>query len=77
MNFIYDKLISASSWSIQNTNNMYNLLFVVLDDIDEDYKRRKIITQVKIHCGMSFYNGFKDYCIKKLGMKHNIMELFD
>lgn len=72
MNYLYDKIISSSSWSFQNKNNIYNFIIAIMN-MSGDTEKKIIIEELKINCGINFFNLFRDYTIRKLGIKHNLI----
>lgn len=50
---------------MQNMNNIYNFIYDIIKmENDEEYEERVLI-QIKKNIGVTFYNDFMAYCIKK------------
>ena len=50
---------------MQNINNIYNFIYDIIKmENNEEYKK-KVITHIKKNIGITFYNDFISYCIKK------------
>lgn len=58
-------LASNTNYRLTNTSNMYNF-FISVMELMESNQIPKFIENIKIHIGMTFYNDFKIYYIKKL-----------
>jgi len=67
MNYLIDYVVgnSKSPYGYQNLNNVYNFIYdMILIENNDEYKRRVLIL-VKKNIGITFYNNFISYCIKK------------
>lgn len=64
-----ESLISYMSFSagykMTNVNNIYNFIYdMIMLENDNEYKK-KVVIMIKKNIGMTFYNNFMGYCIKK------------
>lgn len=57
-----------------NMPNIYNSLIALLLKFPNDQK--EIYQIITINMGNTFLLGFKDYCIKKFPLDHEILKLF-
>lgn len=57
-------LSSNSNYTIMNMPNIYNFIIISMDLIPEDNKE-KYISNIKLQLGITFYNGLREYIIKK------------
>lgn len=70
---------SISQWlypnhEYQNMPNLYNFLISIISTRkSEDVKQ--IIQQIKLHIGMTFLNGFKQYILKKYPLEHELVKM--
>jgi len=58
----------------QNMPNLYNLLISILLINDSD-KKSEIIQLIKLNLGLTFYDGFRQYIIKKYPIDHDLVKL--
>lgn len=76
MNYITDYFFRniTANYQCINMNNQYNFIISILNmpEIDDNCKKY-IIEHLKINCGLTFFNSFRDYCIRKLGIKNNLI----
>ena len=65
MNYLIDYLTHNTGYKMQNINNIYNFIYDIIKmENNEEYKK-KVITHIKKNIGITFYNDFISYCIKK------------
>ena len=64
MNYLLSYMTSATNYKIQNINNVYNLIYDIIKLCDEE-KKKEIGELIKKDIGMTFYNNFKLYLMKK------------
>lgn len=67
MNYIIDYAMkkTSSPYSYVNVCNMYNLLYCVIKSADDEQKKKDFIEMIKLNMGMTFYNDFMAYLLKK------------
>lgn len=68
---------TASNYQLINIVNQYNFIISIMSIIDDDDKKDILLEQLKLHCGNKFYDNFRNYVIKKFGMKNNILNYLD
>lgn len=66
--------LSGGMYSIQNQNNIYNLLISILNRAS-DQEKKAIITDIKILVGCSFYDNFKSYVQRKFSIDSELVIL--
>lgn len=65
MNYFLDYFSKSAGYKMQNMNNIYNFIYDIIKmENDEEYEERVLI-QIKKNIGVTFYNDFMAYCIKK------------
>ena len=75
MNYLVNYIYDTSIYKITNVNNIYNCFIDVLQNSNDELKI-SIINSIKIHIGMTFYSGFKQYVFRKIP-KSEILSYFD
>lgn len=70
---LYCVIPMISNYNMVNLPNIYNLLIsiLLLEDIDEN----EILQMIKLNMGMTFYDGFKQYIIKKYPLSHILVKM--
>lgn len=58
-------LLSNTNHKITNMNNLFNLLINLISDCKNIDESKKIIQLVKLHMGMTFFENFRSYIMKK------------
>ena len=58
-------LISGSNHGMINYNNLYNFLIDIFKRMSNE-ERDEFVRSMKIHLGMTFFENFKSYCMRKL-----------
>jgi hypothetical protein len=78
MQFLTDYVIKNinSNYQLVNIINHYNFIISILNFCTVDQKYL-LIEQLKIQCGMTFFTNFREYCIKKLGMKSDLVNYLE
>jgi len=66
--------LSRTNYSIVNVNNHYNFIIDVWDLLFDDKSKHKLIEKIRVDIGVSFYNDFKEYCINKLSIEHDLIK---
>lgn len=76
----------STNYSIVNMPNLFNLLIlIILDtaleertkgrDIYRQHQEQDIVQMIKTNMGMTFYESFKQYVMKKYPLEHRIVRL--
>lgn len=66
--------LTNGNYNIMNAPNMYNLLISVLGGETKE-KQAEIIELVKIHMGITFWNNFRDYVLRKFKLDSEMARL--
>lgn len=61
-------------YQILNTNNIYNSLIYIFDNIDDKEKLKKFASYIKINVGLQFWNQLVLYTTRKVP-EHPILRL--
>jgi hypothetical protein len=65
MESLFSYMTFSAGYKMTNINNIYNFIYdMIMIENDDRYKHR-VITMIKKNIGMTFYNNFMAYCIKK------------
>lgn len=72
---LYSMTSLATNYSVSNMPNIYNLLISILSTNIEIDKKKEIVQLIKLHCGMTVYDGFKAYVMKKYAVDAEIVKL--
>lgn len=75
MNQLLSYAWGISNYNIFNKNNVHNFHIIILESLNED-QRRKLIENMIIHIGKSYYESFKLYCFQKLKTNNELLKLF-
>lgn len=75
MNHIAEYFTRSSNWSVQNTNNMYNFVFDILE-LSDDSMKKQILSSLRKNIGNTFYTDFKVYIITKR-LDNKLLEFID
>jgi hypothetical protein len=70
---MYCILPMVSNYNMVNMPNIYNLLIALLL-LDEPHNI-DTIQLIRLHMGITFYDGFKQYVLKKYPLTHNLVRL--
>lgn len=62
--YIFNSGLSFTNYKMQNMPNIYNLLYIIINDLDED-KKKKHLSDIKMLCGLSFHDDFLSYVLRK------------
>ncbi len=65
MEFFYYLIKNNSNYRLKNINNIYNCLIDLYDNFDGEDDKQKINKSIVKNIGVSFFNDFKAYCIRK------------
>lgn len=65
-----------TNYTYINANTFYNFLIITLKSLSEE-SQREIIENIKIHLGLSWYQGFRSYTYRKLNHNHPLVILLD
>jgi hypothetical protein len=66
--------MGMGNYSYINTNSLYNLFIATLKSSSED-QQRDLIENIKINLGMSWFDSFKTYALRKLPINHYVVKL--
>jgi hypothetical protein len=61
--YFYEYMNSSTHYSIQNTNNIFNCLYQILEKAEN---KKEIINIIKINVGNKFLKQFKLYIFEKV-----------
>ena len=65
MDYILKSFIQYSGYRLQNTSNMYNFMYDIIQLQDNKESKEKIMNLIKQNIGITFYNDFSLYTMKK------------
>jgi len=63
-----------SNYSITNAPNQYNLMIAILTEQTKE-EQLKTIEKIKIHMGISFWNQFREYVLRKFRIDSDMAKL--
>lgn len=66
--------LTSGNYTIQNQNNIFNLLIAIISRANEQ-ERKRILEDIKLLVGMTFYESFKIYIQKKFAIDHELVIL--
>lgn len=72
--FVTSAVSSITNYKVQNINNIYNLLISIISRSNEA-ERKKILEDIRVTVGLTFYNDFKNYIFKKYPIEHELVKL--
>jgi hypothetical protein len=75
MNYVAEYFCKSSPWSLQNTSNLNNFVFDVLQ-LSDDSMKKQILSSLRKNIGNSFYMDFKIYIITKK-LDNKLLEFID
>ena len=63
-----------SNYSITNAPNQYNLMISILTEQTNE-EQLKTVEKIKIHMGISFWNQFREYVLRKFKIDSDMVKL--
>jgi len=75
MEYLYGLSMFQKNYSITNQNNIYNFVVEVINMDDDFIFKKAVIQSIKTNIGMTFYENFKQYVMKKYPIDSNIVIL--
>ena len=63
--YISSSIMRSTNYSVINVDNVYKFIIVTMETLNEEQKK-KLIENMKLQMGMSFYEEFKMYLFRKL-----------
>lgn len=74
---LYGMSSLSNNYSLSNMPNIYNLFISILSINIEVQQKKEIVQLIKLHCGMTMYEGFKAYVMKKYSVDSEIVKLIN
>lgn len=71
-NMYFLSTLTGGNYALQNMNNIFNFLISLMGRAD-DSERKRIINDIKLFIGMSFFESFKQYAYRKLNINNEIL----
>lgn len=68
-------LSTTTNYSVTNMPNLYNFLISVLRIIKDENDRNFFIEEMRLELGITFFEGFRGYVLKKYPYEHEFSKL--
>lgn len=72
---LYSLSSLSTNYTVSNLPNIYNLLISILSMDMDEAKKKEIVQMIKTNLGMSFFEGFKGYILKKYNIDNPLVKL--